>query len=124
MNTYLPFLAPVLASILGSGFLGAWLVHRRLAPKTTAEARDITAAAMDRDWARFQREIDRLVKRCENAEDAAQQAVKGQRECEEREAGLLARIARLEGLDVARGEARQEAAGIVAIERLAERDKR
>lgn len=103
--------------MMGSGGFGAWLVHRRLAPKHHAEAEDITAAAKDKDWARFQREIARLVERCERAEEQADKAIEAQRACEEREIVLNKRIARLEGLDMARGEARQEAAGIVASER-------
>jgi hypothetical protein len=59
-----------LSIVLGSGVFGAWLIHRRLAPKSTAEAISIRDAIVDNNWSRFQREIDRLVQRVENAEAA------------------------------------------------------
>jgi hypothetical protein len=118
-------------SILGGGLLGTILSHHRLAPKSYAEAREITAAAIDKDWARFEREISRLVKRCEDAEDAGRQAVAGQRACEEREienarqwaireGELNGKIVKLENILATAGEARQRAAGILAIERAQE----
>lgn len=119
--TWLPLLSSVLLSILGGGLLGAWLTHVRLGPKSKAEARDITAAAQDKDWNRFQREIGRLVKRVEQAEDAAGKAIKGQRECEEREVKLNGRVIELETILHTRGEMRQRAALTVAADRAADR---
>jgi predicted ribosome quality control (RQC) complex YloA/Tae2 family protein len=118
-------------SIAGGGLLGTILSHHRLAPKSYAEAREITAAAIDKDWARFEREIGRLVQRCEDAEDTAKKAMIGQRECEEREIEnarqwgsreieLTAKIAKFEAILSATGEARQRAAGILAMERTQE----
>lgn len=116
--TWLPLLSSVLLSILGGGLLGTWLTHVRLGPKSKAEARDITAAAIDKDWTRFQREINRLVKRVEQAEDAAERATKGQRACEEREANLRGELVELRAIIQSRGEIRQKAALVVAAEKL------
>jgi hypothetical protein len=117
MQDWLPYIASATVSILGGGFLGSWLTHKRLGPKSKAEARSITAAAIDKDWARFQREIDRLVRRLEDAETKAERAVQKAHECEERESILKQRLAEFEGFMVGSGQARQEAAGIVAAER-------
>lgn len=112
-----PLLSSAFVSIVGGGFLGVWLTHRRLAPKSKAEARDITASAMDRDWRRFEREIGRLVKRLENAEAAAERAIEAQRACEQRESRLNGEVIKLRALLEQEGEARKLAAGIVAMER-------
>jgi hypothetical protein len=120
MPSWIPLATSVLLSILGGGLLGTWLTHVRLGPKSKAEARDITAAAIDKDWTRFQREIGRLVKRVEHAEDAAKKALEGQRDCEEREVRLRGRVIELETVLQARGEMRQRAALIVAAEKLGE----
>lgn len=101
-----------------------YLEHRRLLPKSTAEARNITAAAQDKDWSRFQREINRLVKRCETAEEQAQEAMDGFRACEEREIGLKGRVAELEAVNRGRGQVANEAATLLAAERIVERDQR
>lgn len=129
-TTLVPLLLSVLASILGGGFLGSYLTNRRLSPKSNAEAREITAAAMDKDWARFEREISRLVKRLEDAEDRADlaetkadQALEKLRECEEREARLKAEIARIEAVQLGMGQGRQRAAAVVAADRLEAREK-
>jgi hypothetical protein len=111
----------VLVSIAGGGLFGSYLTHLRLTPKVSAEARQITAAAMDQDWARFQHEIARLVDRCERAEKCADDAIKGQRACEEREGRLIARITQLEYLAAAEGEIKKRAAGVVALDRLEHR---
>lgn len=124
MSAAIPTLLQVaitLVTILGGGAFGSYLTYRQMAPKSSAEAREITSAAIDKDWARFEREIDRLVKRCERAEREAAQARKGQRECEERESGLKARIQSLEAVNAARGEIRSRASEIVAADRLAAR---
>lgn len=115
---WFPLLTSVLLSILGGGLLGTWLTHVRLGPKSKAEAKDITAAAIDKDWTRFQREIGRLVKRVEAAEDAADRAVKGQRACEEREAKLRGEVVELRAIIQSRGEIRQRAALVVAAEKV------
>lgn len=118
MAAWLPLLSSVLLSILGGGLLGTWLTHLRLGPKSKAEARDITAAAQDKDWTRFQREIGRLVKRVEQAEDCASRAIAGQRDCEAREAVLRAEILKLKAVNDARGEVRRRASEITAADRL------
>lgn len=114
---WMPLLTSIVLSILGGGLLGTWLTHVRLGPKSKAEARDITAAAVDKDWNRFQREIGRLVRRVEQAEDAASKAIAGQRACEAREARLNGRVVELEAILQGRGELRQRAALIVAAEK-------
>lgn len=122
--SYLPQIAQLIMGIVGGGVLGTWLTHKRLGPKSTAEARQITAAAIDKDWARFEREIDRLVKRVEKAEDEASSAKRGQRECEQREIALQARIALLEAVNDSRGEIRQRAQEVISADRAAEASKR
>lgn len=109
-----------LLSILGGGLLGVWLTNRRLWPKTTAEARSITAAAAEKDWLRFEREINRLVKRLEEAEDRATRAEAATRECEKREASLRAEFLALKHYVDTEGQMRQEAAKVAAAERLRE----
>jgi predicted nucleic acid-binding Zn-ribbon protein len=100
-------------------------------PKSKAEAKDITAAAMDKDWSRFQREIGRLVKRAETAEDKsaradekADRAIAGFLACEEREVHLKSRVAELEAINWGRGQIAQEAATLMAAERIVERHGR
>ena len=117
-SAFLPQMLQLLLGILGGGALGTWLTHKRLGPKSTAEARQITAAAIDKDWARFEREINRLVKRLEMAEAEAEKARKGQRDCEERELALKARVANLEAINDARGEIRQRAQEVVSADRV------
>lgn len=110
----------------------AYWENRRLSPRSKAEAADITAAARDKDWARFQREIGRLVKRCETAEDKAdraddraekatiraEEAIAGMHACEQREVHLKARVAELEAINLGRGQAAQEAQTLLAAERI------
>lgn len=120
-STLLATVGTIIASVLGGGFFGAWLTHKRLAPKSSAEAKSITAAAQDQDWSRFQREIDRLVKRCEAAEAKAEAALNRAHNCEEREGLLKARVMELEAYNLGQGKARQEAAEITARERLEQR---
>lgn len=124
MTAYLPQVINLLLGILGGGVLGAWLKYKQLSPKSTAEARQITAAAIDKDWARFEREINRLVKRLEEAESVGERARKGQMECEERELALKARVTMLEAVNDARGEIRQRAAQVVAADRATEAGSR
>jgi hypothetical protein len=118
--SYVPQILQLIMGIIGGGVLGTWLTHKRLGPKSTAEAREITAAAIDKDWARFEREIDRLVKRLEASENAAEQAIRGQRECEEREMALKARLVKLEAVNEGRGEIRQRAQEVVSADRVSE----
>lgn len=110
---------------MGAGGLAGWalfahavLTNRRLAPKSKAEAQQIVAAAMDQDWQRFQREIDRLVKRCEVAENTAGQAIAGFRACEEREIVLKGRVAELEAINRGRGQLANEVHTLAAAERI------
>lgn len=117
----------LLTVLAGGGLCGAWWTHKRLAPKSKAEAREITAAAMDRDWTRFHREIDRLVKRLEmsetqtdKAERKADQAIAALHQCEERESLLKARVVVLEAYAQQESQMRQDAAMIVATERQAD----
>ena len=117
---YIPQILQLVMGIIGGGVLGTWLTHKRLGPKSTAEAKAITAAAIDKDWARFEREIDRLVKRLEASENAAEQAIRGQRECEEREMALKARVVTLEAINAGRGEIRQRAQEVVSADRAAD----
>jgi hypothetical protein len=114
-------LASLVASALTGGIFSALLVNRRLAPKSSAEARQITAAAMDQDWQRFEREINRLVERLTQAEDRASGAEQRARECEEREGALKARVFALEAYQAQEGQMRQDAAMIVAAERAERR---
>lgn len=116
--SYLPQIFQLVGAIVGGGVLGTWLTHKRLGPKSTAEAREITAAAIDKDWARFEREISRLVRRVEQAEDEATEAKKATQECERREIVALARIAKLEAINEGRGEIRQRAQEVVSADRL------
>lgn len=117
--TLIAILTAVPAAALGS-IIAAMLVHKRLSPKSKAEARDITAAAIDKDWTRFQREIGRLVKRVEQAEGAAAKALAGQHACEQREIILNGKIVNLEAIIQSRGEIRQRAAQIAAADRMEE----
>lgn len=122
--SYLPQIAQLIMGIVGGGVLGTWLTHKRLGPKSTAEARQITAAAIDKDWARFEREIDRLVKRVEQAEDDASAAKLATQECERREIALQARIAMLEAVNEGRGQIRQRAQEVISADRASEASRR
>lgn len=118
LQSLVPIVASLLASALTGGVISAWLVNHRLTPKSRAEARQITSAAMDQDWQRFEREINRLVKRLEEAEARATSAEARARECEDRESVLKARVLALETYNQTEGQMRQEAALIVASERV------
>lgn len=119
LNWLVPALT-LLTVLAGGGLCGAWWTHKRLAPKSKAEAKEITAAAMDRDWTRFHREIDRLVKRLELSEGQADKALNDLHRCEERESALKARVVVLEAYVQQEGQMRQDAAMLIAAERNAE----
>lgn len=132
---------PYIAALGGLGGLALMvksvLENRRLWPKSKAEAENITAAARDKDWARFQREIGRLVRqgkisddraeraerRAEAAHEKAEEAIEGFRACEDREVHLKGRVAELEAINRGRGQVAQEAATMLAAERIVERQQ-
>jgi hypothetical protein len=84
----------------GPAFMGRW--NERL--------RDLSRAKAG-DWARLRQEIKRLDARCALIEGREEK-------CQQELAGALGRIAALEGYNDGRGKAAQDAAGIVAVERL------
>ncbi len=75
------------------------------------EARRDSEAAKAGDWTRLRGEIDRLDERCAQIEEREQ-------ECQRQLTDALHRIGELEGYNLGVGKANQEAAGIVAAERL------
>jgi len=132
LGTGLSGLLPFVYAACGAGGLAvivkAYWDKQIQEPRSKAEARDITAAAQDKDWTRFQREIGRLVKRAETAEDKADRAeekadraIAGFLACEEREIHLKARVAELEAVNRGRGQAANEAAILMSAERIVER---
>lgn len=76
----------------------------------TARRQAILAERMA-DWDRRGDEIERLTKRVDQLEHNEQ-------DCQVKLRGALGRLAEMEGYMMGQGKARQDAAGIVAIERL------
>lgn len=75
------------------------------------------AAQIEADhYARLDARSQRLEERCDRLEVSEE-------ECRRELSAAKGRIAELEGYNIGRGSAQQEAAGIVAVERLADRKK-
>lgn len=80
------------------------------------EYRKTKEAAKAADWTRLRAEIERLDGRCIRLEDA-------EAKCRDDLASAKERIATLEGYQIGRGRAAQDAAGIVALERQKDEPK-
>lgn len=80
------------------------------------EARTADDAIVGNQWKRFQEEIKRLDERCGRLEEREE-------ECQKKLGEAIHRIAELEGYDEGQGRARQEAQGVVSLDRLAQQPK-
>jgi predicted RNase H-like nuclease (RuvC/YqgF family) len=115
VNELLASIPSIVLALASGGLLGSVLVHRRLAPKTEAEKNDM-------DWTRFQREIARLDAKVE-AQDRRIDELEGEvRACHVEKDELSAKLVRMEALMDVQGQARQLAAGVVALDRLEQKD--
>lgn len=81
------------------------------------EWRIAKAAEKSADWTRLRGEIDRYGERIKHLEQRDQ-------ECQRDLAAALGRIAKLEGYEAGRGEARQEVAVLKSAERIVERKEK
>ena len=109
------------APALWAGFfmLAGWIVRTwPVWKQRVTEARASDDALVGAQWTRFQNEIARLVTRVGDLEDKYQRLEESEQRCREELADAKGRIAELEGYNIGTGSARQEAAGIVAAERL------
>jgi ribosomal protein L32E len=98
-------IGPIVAAISASG-LTAWFSRRKTgaeanaidagAYKTLSEARHIHWDEMEKLLVHLTKEVSALQDRITAAEGKADLAIKGQKECEERERGLIERIVSLE----------------------------
>jgi hypothetical protein len=77
-----------------------WIAYRRAKAEERAS-----------DWTRLRNDNARLDERCQRLEIAEER-------CREELANVKARVCALEGYELGKGKARQDAAGIVAVERL------
>lgn len=111
-------LASVIAAILSGGGIAKLLVARQEGEKVAAETDSIEANVTDLNWQRFQREINRLVKRVEALEGRCRDLEGEVRECHLERSRLEAENIKLKSANEMRGEARQRAAQIVAADRL------
>ncbi len=75
------------------------------------EARTADDAIVGNQWKRFQEEITRLDGRCARLEESEER-------CQAALSDATRRIAELEGYEIGKGRAAQEAQGIVSAERL------
>jgi predicted nucleic acid-binding Zn-ribbon protein len=125
-----------LLPLAGGGLLGVVLENRRSAAKAEAEATRTTAETKDMEWARFQREIERLDKKSAAQDHRIDQLEKEVRECHEerdrereertreREEDMRDRVklegevAKLRGIIDGKGQVAQMASAIVAADRL------
>ena len=85
------------------------------------EAKVADESIADGQWKRFQNEIARLDARINHLEDEVEQCRKREQEWIRRAIKAEAEAARLEALNLGRGEAHQEAQRIVSEERTAEK---
>ncbi len=105
-------LAGVAFGALGTGgVFGAWLLHRRLGPKSEAEA-------VQMNWERFQKEIERLDKKVTAQGKRIDQLEREVEECHRQKTDIEIENMRLRAAQEVTGEARKLAAGIVAVERI------
>lgn len=127
--TWMTVIGNAILPLAGGGLIGAYLVHRRDAPKVAAET-----ATMD--WSRFQSEITRLDKKVAAQDERIDQLEKEVREChEERDrereersrertqdmrdrVKLEGEVAKLRGIIDGKGQVAQMASAIVAADRL------
>jgi hypothetical protein len=107
--------------VLGGG-LTKLLMLRREGEKVAAETDSIEATVTDLNWKRMQREIDRLAKRVEAGERRISELEAHLSSCQRERAMLETENIRLKAAQDARGEVRQRAAQIVAVERLEGRE--
>ncbi len=100
-------------SLLGGGAFGSLLTYRREARKS---AEDVTSM----QWERFQGEITRLDERMAKADARIDELETEVRDCHREKSQLEGKVIKLEAAIEARGEIRQRAAEVVAMDRLIE----
>lgn len=105
--------------ILGIIAITIWWV-RGMADRKRADiaGNDSEEAAIDAQWKRFQGEIDRLLKRINQLEDRVEHLESELDESREREAAAVADLTKLRAIHSGQGQVRQEAAVLVAAERI------
>jgi septal ring factor EnvC (AmiA/AmiB activator) len=87
------------------------------------EARTADDAIVGNQWKRFQEEIDRLVHRVADLESKCERLEASEEKCRTELADARRRIAEIEGYEIGRGKADQEAQAIVSADRLSRREK-
>lgn len=112
---------PAYALLLGCAVLAVrfWPVWKQ----RLTEARTADDAIVGNQWKRFQDEIERLIHRVGDLEGKCDRLEQSEENCRSELADAKRRIAELEGYEVGRGKADQEAAGIIAAERLGKHDR-
>jgi uncharacterized protein YlxW (UPF0749 family) len=110
---------PAYALLLGSAVLAVrfWPVWKQ----RLTEAKTADDAIVGNQWKRFQEEIDRLVKRVSALENKCQELEREVQDCHDRETRERSGRLEAEAMLLAQGEARKQAAGIVAVERAEDR---
>lgn len=104
-------------AIFGSGGLaGVYFTNKREAPKSAAETANM-------DWTRFQAEIARLVDRTTNLEERVALLEKENSGLRRDKTDLEIENMRLKAAQEMTGQVRQEAAKVVALDRLQEGDQ-
>lgn len=111
-------LSSLVTAALTGGGMARLLLIRRDGEKLAAETDNIEANVTDINWQRFQREINRLDKRVKALEDECADLRRSNRECERERARLESENFRLKAAQDSRGEIRERAAQIVALDRL------
>lgn len=105
--------------------LGAAILAVRFYPswkQRWTEARTADEAIVGNQFKRWQEEIGRLVARVSDLEAKCDKLEESEERCRHDLADARGRIAELEGYNIGQGKARQEAANIVAADRLEGRD--
>lgn len=115
VSTWLLHWTPIY--LLAVGFVvGLWRVVPGILERINERQRD-KASERANDWTRLREEVARLDGRCQRIEASEEQ-------CHNALAAAVHRIAELEGYMMGTGKAREDAAKIVAADRLEQRDKK
>lgn len=129
-------LVEVVRAIRPSGEAALWIMAMSFAAAVIIAAVKISPAWVARmnerardkaqerneDWNRLREEIGRLAKRVGTLEETCDMLSRKVRECEAREISWMRRAIQAEAALMGQGEAKQEAARIVAVDRLMDKE--
>lgn len=112
----------LVVTVLG-GALVAWIKGMPDRKKADVTDKQSEEAAIAAQWVRFQGEIDRLLARIGKLENRVDQLETELDESRAREAAAVSELAKLRAVNAGQGQVRQEAAVMVAAERVVEQKR-